>query len=83
MHDKTTLCFSVTSALTAYSPSVIALNDMLRQQLQLTTQFLSMQRRLHQAYSNLVPDPSYSYTTVENTKKVQKYLVIASLDILL
>ena len=59
------------SALTSYSPSVLALNDMLRQQLQLTSQFIDTQKRMHQAYvRNLEPD--YMYTTLEDTKNVSE-----------
>lgn len=45
---------------------------MLRQQLELTTQFLDSHKRMHQAYvRNLEPD--YVYTTLEDTKNVSSY----------
>ena len=63
-------------ALTSYSPSVLALNDMLRQQLQLTMQFVDSCKRMHQSYvRNLEPD--YTYTTLEDTKKVSLNVVYA------
>ena len=56
-------------ALTAYSPSVLVLNDMLRQQLQLTQQFAETQRRMYKSYIGAsVPD--HNYTTLEQTKEV-------------
>ncbi len=58
------------AALTSYSPSVLALNDMLRQQLQLTTQFVDSHKRLHQAYVRNL-EPNYMYTTLEDTKNVR------------
>ncbi len=57
------------SALTSYSPSVLALNDMLRQQLQLTNQFLQNHRRMHHAYVGSM-NPEFTYTTLQDTKQV-------------
>ncbi|XP_064625091.1 uncharacterized protein C19orf44 homolog isoform X2 [Lineus longissimus] len=58
-------------AMTAYSPNVIALNDMLRMQIQLTQQFVTMQRRLYDSFSTSIED-SYQYTTLEDTKEYIK-----------
>jgi hypothetical protein len=64
------MCFPHLTAVTGYSPSVIALNDMLRQQLALTTQFIETQRRLHDNYVNMLHS-DFQYTTLEDTKKVK------------
>ncbi|XP_066299417.1 uncharacterized protein C19orf44-like [Branchiostoma lanceolatum] len=53
-------------AMTSYSPSVLALNDLLRQQLQLTQQFVTNTRRLHQFYINSL-QADHSYTTLQDT----------------
>ncbi|XP_074641016.1 uncharacterized protein LOC141898804 isoform X2 [Tubulanus polymorphus] len=55
-------------ALTAYSPSVLALNDMLKQQLALTKQFITNQRRMYNSLISSI-EPSYKYTTLEDTKE--------------
>jgi len=56
-------------ALTAYSPSVLALNDMLRQQLQLTTQFLESQKHMHRVLISSQDPSGQNYTTLEDTKR--------------
>jgi len=58
-------------ALTGYSPTTLALNDMLKMQLSLTCQFLSTQKRLHQ---NLIHhlDSTQTYTTLKETKEFIK-----------
>ena len=56
------------SAMTAYSPNVIALNDMLRMQIQLTQQFGTMQQRLYNSFNTSI-ESSYQYTTLEDTKE--------------
>ena len=63
------MAYRFVSALTAYSPSVIALNELLRQQIQLTENFIGIQKHLHE---NLVQNvqPDYSYTTLQDTKDV-------------
>ena len=65
----TTCSVLVSPALTAYSPSVIALNELLKQQIQLTENFISIQKHLHE---NLVQNaqPDFSYTTLQETKDV-------------
>lgn len=59
--------------MTAFSPAAVALNDMLRQQLDLTTQFISTQKRLHFALINSL-DTAYNYTTLHETKEVAAYM---------
>ena len=59
----------LTLAMTGYSPSVLALNDMLRQQLQLTENYISVQKTMYQSLLNST-QPDYVYTTLEDTKRV-------------
>ena len=64
-------------ALTAYSPTVLVLNDLLRQQLQLTQSFIATQRRLHKSYVDTsVPD--HHYTTLQDTKEVRRSQCVAN-----
>ncbi|XP_046712861.1 uncharacterized protein C19orf44 homolog [Silurus meridionalis] len=56
-------------ALTAYSPAAFALNDMLRQQLTLTTNFIQSSRHLHRAMLESLGPADYRYTTLEDTKE--------------
>ncbi|XP_050403850.2 uncharacterized protein C19orf44 [Patella vulgata] len=58
-------------AMTAYSPAMIALHDMLKQQLMLTQSFLSAQERIYAAYNTSL-DTNYHYTTLEDTKQYIK-----------
>ncbi|XP_013386472.1 uncharacterized protein C19orf44-like [Lingula anatina] len=55
-------------AMTGYSPSVLVLNDMLRQQLQLTKSFLGVQQRIYHSLMGTINN-QYQYTTLEDTKK--------------
>ncbi|KAG7264178.1 hypothetical protein CRUP_009732 [Coryphaenoides rupestris] len=56
-------------ALTAYSPAVFALNDMLRQQLGMTRQFVQASRRLHHSAVQGLGSADHTYTTLEDTKQ--------------
>ncbi|XP_059400015.1 uncharacterized protein C19orf44 homolog isoform X3 [Carassius carassius] len=56
-------------SLTAYSPAVFALNDMLRQQLALTTGFIDSTRRHYTSMIESLEPADYKYTTLEDTKE--------------
>ncbi|CAL8307473.1 unnamed protein product [Lota lota] len=56
-------------ALTAYSPAVFALNNMLRQQLAMTRQFAQASRHLHNSVVQGLGPADYTYTTLEDTKQ--------------
>ncbi|XP_051765508.1 uncharacterized protein C19orf44 homolog [Ctenopharyngodon idella] len=55
-------------SLTAYSPAIFALNDMLRQQLALTRSFIDSTRRHYKSVLESL-GPDYKYTTLQETKE--------------
>ena len=62
----------VSAAMTAYNPSTVALNNMLRQQLALTTDFIEAQKQLHRHLLGSLA-MQHHYTTLEDTKRVSRF----------
>ena len=55
--------------MTAYNPAIIALNNMLREQIRLVEQFVEINQRMYESYAASA-NSSYRYTTLEDTRKV-------------
>lgn len=76
MVDPTPIATHVVSpdsleALTSYSPAMLALHDMLKQQLDLTRQFVESQKYLYKSFAGSM-ESTYRYTTLEDTKQYIK-----------
>ncbi|KAI7791202.1 uncharacterized protein C19orf44 homolog isoform X2 [Triplophysa rosa] len=56
-------------SLTSYSPAMLALNDMLRQQLALTRAFIESTRHHYTSVLESLGPTNYKYTTLEDTKE--------------
>lgn len=63
----------LTTGLTAYNPAIIALNDMLRQQLALTRSFIDSTRRHYKSVHESLGPADYKYTTLQDTKEVRTH----------
>ena len=55
--------------MTAYNPAIVALNNMLREQIRLVEQFVEINQRMYESYSTGV-NSNYRYTTLEDTQQV-------------
>ncbi|XP_076089641.1 uncharacterized protein LOC143060002 isoform X1 [Mytilus galloprovincialis] len=58
-------------AMTAYSPAMLALHDMLKQQLDLTKQFIHSQKYLYKSFTDSM-ETTHKYTTLEDTRQYIK-----------
>ena len=61
--------FFLSLALTTYNPAIVALTDMLRQQLKLVEQFVENSHRMYESYTRNL-NTTYQYTTLEGTLEV-------------
>lgn len=55
--------------MTAYNPAIVALNNMLREQIRLVEQFVDINQRMYQSYSTGL-NSNFRYTTLEDTQQV-------------
>lgn len=68
--SSTVVFLSSLSAMTAYNPAIVALNNMLREQIRLVEQFVEINQRMYESYSTGV-NSNYRYTTLEDTQQVR------------
>lgn len=59
-------------AVTSYNPTMLALNDLLRYQIQLTKQYIDNSWRLYRAYAEPEAKGTHRYTTLKGTMKYIK-----------
>ena len=59
-------------AVTSYNPTMLALNDLLKYQIQLTRQYIDNSWRLYKAYAEPEAKGSHRYTTLRDTMKYLK-----------
>lgn len=62
----------VLEAVASYNPTMIALNDLLKYQLQLTRQHIDNSWRLYNAYAQPEVKGKHKYTTLKNTMKYMR-----------
>ncbi|KAE8293826.1 putative protein C19orf44 [Larimichthys crocea] len=63
------LSAEMVEALSTFNPAVFALNELLKQQVATTRQFIESSRHLHSSLVKSLEPPNYRYTTLEDTKK--------------
>ncbi|XP_008295025.1 uncharacterized protein C19orf44 homolog [Stegastes partitus] len=62
-----TVSAEMVEAISTFNPDVFALNEMLKQQLALTRQFIESSRHLHSSLVKSLEPPNYRYTRLEDT----------------